>query len=167
VSQSSDNYAKRTERLEHVSSQLLARVALLSRLLTRHLLGAGLSRSEAGVLNTLRLRGGPRRITELAEIEGLAQPTMTLLAQRLEQRGLLVRERPAADGRVVLVSLTDAGHAAIDDVVARATEALTASLAEMPDQQVEALAAATDTLGELIVLLQTGVTTEATAASPI
>jgi DNA-binding MarR family transcriptional regulator len=143
----------RSERLEHVSSQLLARVALLTRLLTRHLLGDELSRSEAGVLNTLRLRGGPRRITELAEIEGLAQPTMTLLIQRLEQRALVSRERQANDGRVVLVSLTEAGHAAIDRVVTQATDALRGVLAEMPDQQVEALAAATDTLGELIAFL--------------
>jgi DNA-binding MarR family transcriptional regulator len=165
MSPSNAEPAKRTERLEHVSSQLLARVALLTRLLTRHLLGDELSRSEAGVLNTLRLRGGPRRITELAEIEGLAQPTMTLLVQRLEQRGFVARERLAGDGRVVLVSLTDAGHAAIGHVVERATDALSASLAEMADEQVQALAAATDTLGQLVALLQKGVATDAIAGS--
>jgi hypothetical protein len=44
---------------------------------------SSVSRTDGGVLNTLT--GGPRRITELAELEGLAQPTMTLIVQRLEQ----------------------------------------------------------------------------------
>jgi DNA-binding MarR family transcriptional regulator len=45
------------------------------------------------VLNTLR--DGPRRITELAQCEGLAQPTTTLLVKRLEELGLVRRERQA------------------------------------------------------------------------
>ena len=57
------------------------------------------------------LTDAPRRITDLAELEGLAQPTMTLLVQRLEQRGWVERKRDSDDGRVVLVSLTDAEEA--------------------------------------------------------
>lgn len=143
----------RTDRIDYVSSQLLSRAALLTRLLVRQL-GGELTRTEVGLLNTLS--AGPRRITELAEIEQLAQPTMTLLVQRLERDGLVCRERGAEDGRVVLVSLTDQGARALEDYRAQASAALGAYLAEMPDEQVEALAAATETLAQLINALQQG-----------
>jgi DNA-binding MarR family transcriptional regulator len=141
----------RAARIHYVSSELLARVGLLTRLLARHL-GGELSRSEAGVLHTLR--GGPRRITELAELEGLAQPTTTLLVQRLEQQGLVVRERHAGDGRVVLVGLTDAGRTTIAALFAQASDVLGGLMAELPDEQVEALASATELLALLVDLLQ-------------
>lgn len=143
----------RSEHINRVSSQLLTRAALLTRLLVRQL-GGELSRTEMGVLNTLH--DGPRRITELAEGEGLAQPTMTILVKQLENRGLVRRERHAGDGRVVLVEVTQAGRVALDDTRARAGAMLGAYLAEMPDDQVEALADATETLARLISLLQRG-----------
>jgi DNA-binding MarR family transcriptional regulator len=145
--------AERSERIAYVSNELLTRASLLTRLLAGQLSG-DLSRTEVGLLNTLR--GGPRRITELAELERLKQPTMTVLVQRLEQQGLVSRERHAGDGRVVLVTLTQAGSVALEDYRAQARAALSAHLAEMPDEQVEALAAATETLAHLVTLLQRG-----------
>jgi DNA-binding MarR family transcriptional regulator len=141
----------RSGRIDYVSSELLPQAALLIRLLVRQV-GGELSRTEVGVLRTVA--GGPRRITELAELEGLAQPTTTVLVQRLEQRGLVRRERRSDDGRVVLVDLTDAGTAALDDYRAQAGAALGAYLAEITDEQVEALATATETLAHLVTLLQ-------------
>jgi DNA-binding MarR family transcriptional regulator len=143
----------RSDRIERVSSQLLPRVAVLTRLLTSRL-GCELSRTELGLLNTLS--SGPRRITELAELERLAQPTLTQLVQRLERRGLVSRERQADDGRVVLVSLTEAGAAALEDFRNRASAALGAHLVELPDAEIESLAAATETMGRLVALLQQG-----------
>ena len=141
----------RAQRIGYVSSQLLPGVALLTRLLVRHL-GGTWTRTEVSLLNTLSY--GPRRISELAEFERLAQPTMTQLVKRLEQSGLLTRERQADDGRVVLVSLTDAGRAAVEDFRAQASAALGTCLTEMPDAQVEALAVATETLARLVTHLQ-------------
>ena len=43
------------------------------------------SRTEVGVLRNLR--EGPRRITELAAEERVTQPAITLLVNRLEERG--------------------------------------------------------------------------------
>jgi DNA-binding MarR family transcriptional regulator len=142
---------ERSERIAYVSSQLLTHASLLTRLLVSRL-GGELSRTEAGVLSTLS--GGPRRITELAQLERLKQPTMTLLVQRLEQQGLISREHHADDGRVVLVDLTQAGRAALEDYRAQARAALSTYVAEMSDEQVEALATATETLEQLVTLLQ-------------
>lgn len=143
----------RSERIDRVSSQLLPRVAVLTRLLTSEL-GCELSRTELGLLNTLS--SGPRRITELAELERLAQPTLTQLVQRLEQQGFVNRERQTDDRRVVLVRLTEAGAAAFDEFRCRASAALGAHLVELPDAEIESLAAATETMGRLVALLQQG-----------
>jgi DNA-binding MarR family transcriptional regulator len=137
--------------MDYVSSELIPRTALLTRLLIRQLSGA-LSRTELGLLRTLG--GGPRRITELAELEGLAQPTTTILIKQLEQQGLVTRERQPDDGRVVLVNLTNAGSVALADFRARTSAVLGAYLAEISDEQVEALATATETLEHLVALLQ-------------
>jgi DNA-binding MarR family transcriptional regulator len=143
----------RSEGIDYVSSELLARAALLTRLLVGQL-GAELSRTEVGLLNTLT--AGPRRVTELADLERLAQPTMTLLVKRLERQGLVARERHVEDGRVVLVSLTAAGRVALADYRAQASAALGVYLAELTDDDVAALAAATESLTQLIALLQRG-----------
>jgi DNA-binding MarR family transcriptional regulator len=126
-------------------------VALLRRLLVRHLRGE-LSRTDAGVLSTVS--DGPRRITELAELEGLAQPTMTLLVKALEQKGLVTRERHADDGRVVMVHLTEAGAVALRELHAQASATLHAALTGSSDEQVDALIAATESLQALIILLR-------------
>src|ERR1700733_14188588 len=127
--------ADRSRRIEYVSTQLLSRAATLTRLLAKRV-NSELSHTEAIVLNTLG--GGPRRITELAELEGLAQPTTTLLVKRLEELGLVRRERQADDGRVVLVSLEPAGLQAHEDFRAQLTALLRADLATTTDEQIEA-----------------------------
>lgn len=141
----------RSDQIDYVSQQLLPGAGLLVRLLVREL-GGELSRSEVSLLSTLS--GGPRRITELAELEGLAQPTTTSLVKALEQQGLARRDRQADDGRVVLVHLTDDGAGALEDYRARARELLGRYLAEIPDEQVEALAEAAEAVSQLVALLQ-------------
>jgi DNA-binding MarR family transcriptional regulator len=143
----------RDEQAMHVASQLVPRAALLTRLLARRLRGA-LTRPEISLLNTLQ--GGPRRITELADLEGVAQPTMTQLVKRLEFQGLVERARQADDGRVVVVSLTEAGAVAFDGYRTQAAIALSRYLDHMSDEEIEALATATETLAELARLLQRG-----------
>jgi DNA-binding MarR family transcriptional regulator len=141
----------RSEQIELVSRQLLPGAAVLTRLLVRQL-GSELSRTEVGLLGTLSV--GAQRITALAELEGLAQPTMTNMVKQLEQRGLVRRDRQADDGRVVLVTLTEAGSAALEDYRARVRAMLGTYLSEIPDEQVDALAAATNALTQLIAVLQ-------------
>jgi DNA-binding MarR family transcriptional regulator len=141
----------RSAQIDYVASELVPRAALLTRLLLRQV-DAELSRTELGLLRTLS--DGPRRITELAELEGLAQPTTTILIKQLEQEGLVQRERRSDDGRVVLVDLTESGRAALEAYRERVTEALGEYLADISDEQVDQLAAATETLAQLVTLLQ-------------
>jgi DNA-binding MarR family transcriptional regulator len=153
-SRTADPSALRAERVEYVAGHLLGHAALLTRLLVRQV-RPDVSRTEAGVLRTLT--DAPRRITELAELEGLAQPTMTLLVQRLEQRGWVKRGRYPDDGRVVLVSLTDAGRTTLEGFRTQVLAALRNHLDAMPDAEIAELEAATETLGSLVDTLQSGV----------
>src|SRR3954469_24930681 len=134
--------AVRDERVEYVASHLLGHTAVLTRLLIRQV-RPDVSRTEAGVLRTLT--DAPRRITELAELEGLAQPTMTLLVQRLERRGWIERKSHPDDGRVVLVSLTDAGSATLEGFRTQVLAALRKHLDAMPAAEIAELGAATET----------------------
>ena len=113
-----------------------------------------LSRSEASLLNTAS--GTPRRITELADLEGHAQPTMTLLVKRLEERGWVARRRDPADGRGVLVSLSDAGQTALEDVRAAYRTVLRNHLVALSDEEIAALLTATEALETLLDALQQG-----------
>jgi DNA-binding MarR family transcriptional regulator len=144
---------ERSRAIDEVASELVPAAALLTRLLIRRA-APGMSRSEAGLLSALN--AGPRRITELADLEGHAQPTVTLLIKRMEERGWVTRERDPDDGRAVVVSLTGGGAAAIEGVRARYRSALRDRLATMTDAEIAALTAATAALSTLIDTLQKG-----------
>jgi DNA-binding MarR family transcriptional regulator len=67
-----------------------------------------ISLTAASTLSTLD-RTGPRRLTDLAVIEGVTQPSMSVLVTGLERAGLAERRPDPTDKRIVLVALTAAG----------------------------------------------------------
>jgi DNA-binding MarR family transcriptional regulator len=69
-----------------------------------------LSLTSQSTLSTLD-RFGPRRITDLAVVEGVTQPSMTVLVNGLERSGLVERQGDPTDGRVALVALSAKGKA--------------------------------------------------------
>lgn len=141
----------RADAIDLVSSRLLTRASRLTRMLLRAG-GSELSRTEAGLLGTLI--EGPRRITELAESEAIAQPTATQLVDKLETRGLVVRTRSAADGRVVLVSISQTGRTQLEATRAELRALLRALMADLDDAELHELVAASGTLGRLIDTFQ-------------
>jgi DNA-binding MarR family transcriptional regulator len=143
---------ERAERVDHIAERLPARAALLVRLLVKQVRSREISRTEMEVLSILT--EGPRRITELTDLEGIAQPTMTLLVKRLEERGWVQREGLPDDGRVVMISLTRAGSTAQEKFRAQFLAALRVDLQELSDQQLKELSAATETLGSFVDDLQ-------------
>lgn len=148
---SSEAEVVRAAAIDLVAASLVTRASRLTRLLLRAG-GRELSRTEAGLL--LTLHAGPHRITELAETEALAQPTVTHLVDGLEKRGLVTRGRSAEDGRVVLVEVSEAGRARLEATRAEYRALLRETLQELDDGELAELAAATETLGRLVELLQ-------------
>lgn len=55
------------------------------------------------------LRTGSKNIGDLAESLGITQSSVTTACKRMEQKGLLTRQRDPNDERMVRVSLTDFG----------------------------------------------------------
>jgi DNA-binding MarR family transcriptional regulator len=140
----------RAAAIDLVASTLLGRAARLTRLVMRS--GAHkLSRTEVGVLSTLA--EGPRRITELAQTEALAQPTVTQLVDKLENRGLVSRTRSGEDARVVMVEVTPAGTEVFEEVRAEIRANMREALSDLPDDELTELAHASETLGGLIETL--------------
>lgn len=142
----------REGQVDFVAGHLLQRSSLLVRLLVKQVHDRQISRTDGEVLSTLSL--GPRRVTELAELEGLAQPTMTLLIRRLERRGWVARTGVPQDGRVVLVQITEQGSAALERFRAQFLEALRGDIESLGEEELEELVAATRALGSFVDLLQ-------------
>jgi DNA-binding MarR family transcriptional regulator len=134
-------------RLDEIAEALPQRASAISRLFITNT-SVAVSRTEANVMR--RLSEQPRRITELAAGEGLTQPAMTLLVNRLEDRGWLEREVDPSDGRAVLVRLTATGTAVFDRLRAEYRALLHEEMATLPDEDVAVLARAVEILDGLI-----------------
>lgn len=65
---------------------------------------------------------GPMDASELADRACILPPSLTRIAKALEERGLIVRERDASDGRRVTLAATQAGTALICEVMPTAIE---------------------------------------------
>lgn len=104
-----------------------------------------LSLTSVATLSTLARRG-PRRVTELAASEGVAQPSMTALVTALERDGLVERQPDPRDKRAALVTVTDAGR----EYVARrrriGADLVTSTLEELSESDRAALAEAVGAL---------------------
>ncbi len=99
---------------------------------------ADLSASAAFTMNRV-CREGQIRLTSLAAREGVSQPSMTQLVQRLERAGLLTRLADADDGRACLIAITAAGRALLDDRKRMRRERLAALMATLTDEEQSAL----------------------------
>lgn len=137
----------RSRQLDEIAEALPQRAAALSRLfLTRT--SICVSRTEVGVLRVLS--AGSRRITELASHERVTQPAITLLVNRMAERGWVERVDDPSDGRAVLVSLTKEGEQALAQLRAEYRELLHAEMTQLDDRDVDALARSVEILDQLI-----------------
>jgi len=110
-----------------------------------------MSITSAATLATLD-RSGPRRITDLAVIEGVTQPAMTVLVRVMEESGLVERRGDASDKRVTLVCLTEAGATYVRTRRQAGVDAFARLIDELADDEVRALVAALPALEHLAEL---------------
>jgi|ERR1022692_1597301 DNA-binding MarR family transcriptional regulator len=144
--------------LSQPATDLLEVVALVIRGVSDN---RDLSLTAVAALGSLDRRGG-QRITTLATAEGVSQPSMTQLIQRLEQRGLVERTSDPSDGRVALVSLTAQGRAALAARRQRNAKRIAGLLADLPEEGVRALA---DALAAVLPGIRAQVAGDARAVS--
>jgi DNA-binding MarR family transcriptional regulator len=113
-----------------------------------------ISLASLSTLSTLD-RTGPQRITDLARLEGVAQPSMTVLAGTLERGGLVARRRDPSDRRVVLIGLTGAATDLIRRRRCAAAQAVAQLIEKLPPDETAAFLAALPALRHLSEIEET------------
>lgn len=103
---------------------------------------ADLSASAAFAMNRV-CREGPIRLTTLAAKEGVSQPSMTQLIQRLERLDLVARLADPDDGRAALIGITQRGQKLLDERKRMRRERLTALMETLTAEEESALLLAT------------------------
>jgi DNA-binding MarR family transcriptional regulator len=137
----------RAQQLDEIAEALPQRASALSQIfLTQSTVCV--SRTEVGVLR--RLAEAPRRVSALAVDERVTQPAITLLVNRLAERGWVRRSADPLDRRAVLVSLTSAGEDALARLRAEYRALVHEEMAELGDDEVRTLADAVQILDGLI-----------------
>ena len=91
-------------------------------------------------LNVLMILGadGALPMNQLADALDVSQASTTGIVDRMEQRGLVTRERDPDDRRVTLVELTDRGRQAIERLGAERRDKLGKLLDELTDDELQA-----------------------------
>lgn len=94
--------------------------------------------------------GTPRRIADLADHLAIAPSTLSEVIGALEARGWVARDRAPADGRRVLVTLTDAGRARIREASPLDADRLRAALGRLDDAERALVVRGLHTLAEAL-----------------
>lgn len=121
-----------------ISNDNAARLLALLEKLRPHLFGPAvrrlhklqLSPSHHRMLRALT-HASPLPMKELAEQLEITPPSITVLARRLVETGLVDRRGSDEDSRVVLIKLTAAGHALHDEITAEQLQAMGSMLAAL------------------------------------
>lgn len=123
-----------------VAEELRSAILRTSRRLRRETGRDDITPGQHAVLTALMT--GPLTPTQLAEQEQVRPPWMTRTVGTLEQLGLVARADNPADGRQVLVSLTEAGAELLDKTRQARTEWLSALVSDVDDDERAVLARA-------------------------
>jgi DNA-binding MarR family transcriptional regulator len=110
---------------------------------------AGLGPSLGAALATIE-RFGPLTPSEVAEREGIQRPSATRLVARLEEAGLVARQKDPHDGRSFRVAATDAGAAHLREVRSRKDAFLAERIAALHPDERAVLDHAADLLERLL-----------------
>jgi DNA-binding MarR family transcriptional regulator len=106
--------------------------------LLRHWPGGRMSLVHLNVLFALSSEG-PLPMNGLAELLDVSQASATGIVDRMEQRGLVTRERDAEDRRVVRVVLTPEGDGLIEQLAANRRDKLGQLLDSLAEDDAAAL----------------------------
>ncbi|MCF8607319.1 MarR family transcriptional regulator [Gordonia sp. HY442] len=116
-------------RITRISTLALARFE-------RELDASGIGRTEFDVLSALARSDQPLRASEVTSVTGASAGSTTKHAERLAKMGLIERERLERDGRVVLLSLTDAGRELVHEQFPRRVESELQMLDGLDDAEI-------------------------------
>ena len=108
-----------------------------------------MSDGQFAVLAALRVHG-PHTLGDLAERERVSAPSMNRTVNCLQEAGYIVRGADEHDGRKVVISLTAAGDAVVDETARRRDAWVEAALAELTPAERETLGAAAGLMQRMV-----------------
>jgi len=111
--------------------------------------GYGLTSPQLWALKTLKRRG-PLATSDLAQALAVQPSSLSLLVDRLEQRGLVRRHRPRKDRRFVEIDLTPKGAVLAARAPEPAQGRLLHGLRDLPARDVRAIRSAIERLVEMM-----------------
>ncbi|TWB58329.1 MarR family transcriptional regulator [Rhizobium sp. ERR 922] len=83
--------------------------------------------------------GGELDATELADKASILAPSLTRMIRSLEERGFITKHKDDADGRRVLLQITPAGQAIVEDVMPESQKVYADIDARFGEERVEKL----------------------------
>jgi DNA-binding MarR family transcriptional regulator len=131
-----------------VADQLGVALTRLTNVLREAVLPAGMNSAQARTLLALH-DAGPQRVTDLARLDHLKQPTMSAVIIRMEGLGWVRRLEDEGDLRAVIVRLTPAGDRIASQLIAGRTTVLQSYLDTLSVADRAAVAAALPALRKL------------------
>jgi DNA-binding MarR family transcriptional regulator len=78
-------------------------------------------------------------LSEMAEQHGVSLPTMSSTISRLVAAGWVERHRLEEDRRVVMLTLTPAGHQVVEEIGQKMVDKLATQLSEIPNNDLETM----------------------------
>jgi len=138
--------AERKARIEEIRAHMAVFRAAAERGRVRRLLQQSVSLTHVHVLTVLRAEGA-LPVGELARALGVSVPSATGIVSRMAERELVERSRTSNDRRVVTVSLTRGGGAALDQLEGRSREHFAAMLGRLTLDELESVQLAFQALG--------------------
>ena len=132
-----EQWAERLPGVDTSAADVTARLRRIAGLLDAQVDAAlaerEVSRPELDVLAALRRTGRPLRAGEVTTMTGAPGASITKRLDRLERAGLVERTVLERDRRGVVVELTDAGRALVDDVFPHQLALEGRALVDLPD----------------------------------
>jgi DNA-binding MarR family transcriptional regulator len=132
---------------DSLPSGLRLAVMRLARRLRQQSVGQ-VTASQHSALATVGAKG-PLSLGEMAAIEQIAPPSMTRIAARLEQMGLVERQVDPADRRIARLAITAAGASLLEETRTRRDLYLARYVQRFTEQERAVLAAALPLLERL------------------
>jgi DNA-binding MarR family transcriptional regulator len=136
----------REEEILRSLRRIIRAVDLYSRKLVTQM---GLSGPQLICLRQLAA-SGPMQTSHLADAVNLSSATVCGILNRLEQRGLVFRDRQLDDKRIVLVSLSEAGHDTVENAPPALHDSFVFKLRALPARQQKSI---DQTLSRIVAMM--------------
>lgn len=137
-----------SEPVEQLAADLRLTIGRVARRL-RQLAPGDLTPSQRSALATLE-RHGPLRLGDLARIEVVTPPSITGIAKRLEDKGMIIRTPDPDDGRSTVIAISDKGRATLQAVRRQRMLFLIERLGELSEAERSAVRDVLDILNSVV-----------------